>query len=160
MRKKVAPIPKGYRTVTPVIVVKGIQDAIEFYQGCFGAELSHKFLSPDELTVVAATLKIGNSLVRVMEESLENKILGPSSLGGAAASLHLYISDIDTLWQQALDSGASPVTGMQDAYWGERYGIISDPFGHHWTLASKIENLSKDELAARAKEAFAAPSGH
>ena len=154
MRKKVSPIPKGYRTVTPVIVVRGIQEAIEFYQGCFGAEPSHKVLSPDELSVVAVTLKIGNSLVRVMEESLENKILSPSALGGAAASLHLYISDIDTLWQQALDCGARPVTELQNTYWGERYGIISDPFGHHWSMASKIENLSKDELAARVKEVY------
>lgn len=155
MSKKVSPIPRGYRTVTPVIVVKGVQDAIEFYQGCFGAEPSQEVLSQDELTVVAVTLKIGNSLVRVIEESLENKILSPSTLGGAAASLHLYINDIDSHWQQALDYGARPVSGLQDTYWGERYGIIADPFGHHWSMASKIENLSKDELATRAKEAFA-----
>ncbi|BBB31187.1 VOC family protein [Neptunomonas japonica] len=155
MSKKVSPIPRGYRTVTPVIVVRGIQDAVEFYRGCFGAEPSQQVLSPDGLTVVAATLKIGNSFVRVMEESLENKILSPSALGGAAASLHLYINDIDTFWQQALDCGARPITALQDTYWGERHGIVVDPFGHHWSMASKIENLSKDELASRAKEAFA-----
>lgn len=155
MSKKVSPIPKGYRTVTPVIVVRGIQDAIEFYRSCFGAEPSNKILSPDGLTVVAETIKIGNSFVRVVEESLDNKILSPSALGGAAASLHLYINDIDTFWQQALDCGARPVTALQDAYWGERYGTLSDPFGHHWSMASKIENLSKDELTARAKDAFA-----
>jgi PhnB protein len=154
MSKKVSPIPRGYRTVTPVIVVRGIQDAIEFYRGCFGAEPSNKIFGSDELTVVAVTLKIGNSFVRVVEESLENKILSPSTLGGSAASLHLYFNDINTLWQQALDCGAFPVTELQDTYWGERFGTISDPFGHHWSMASKIENLSKDELATRTKEAF------
>lgn len=156
MTKKVSPIPKGYRTVTPIIVVKGVQNAIDFYQCCFGAEPSQTILSLDGGSVISVTLKIGNSLVRVIEESIENNIYSPATLGGAAASLHLYFSDVDTLWQQAIDVGAQPVSELQDTYWGERSGSILDPFGHYWSMASKIENLSADELKARAQEAFTA----
>ena len=101
-----------------------------------------------------AELRIGNSVVVLNEENVDAGILSPLSLGGSAVAIHLYVEDVDHLWRQAVDSGANTILAPAEAYWGDRWAKIRDPFGHCWSLGTRVKRLSKGELAERAKEAF------
>ena len=151
MSKKVSPIPRGYRTATPCLTVYDIDSAVAFYQAAFGAELLTRYTGADESVAIHATIKIGNSIIALNREAPELGILSPASLGASAGQIHLYVDDVDTSWERALEAGAMVYTALYDAYWGDRTGILVDGNGHLWSIASKVENLSQDEIARRAQ---------
>jgi len=151
MSKKVSPIPRGYRTATPCLTVIDVDSAVAFYQAAFGAEMLTRHASADEFVAVHATIKIGNSIIALNQEVSEQGILSPVSMNVSASQTHLYVDDVDASWNRAVEAGAIVRTPLFDAYWGDRTGILVDGNGHLWSLASKIENLSQEEIATRAK---------
>ena len=153
MKDKVSPVPRGYRTVTPCLAVNGIDRAIEHYKAAFGAQEKVRLTGADDGVVLHAELKIGNSVIFLTEEDPALGIFSPASLGGSPTLVHLYVEDVDTAWARALAAGAVEVMPLVDTYWGDRFGKLADPFGHVWTLASRVERVSRDELAERAKAA-------
>ncbi len=149
MPRKVSPVPKGFRTVTPVLTVAGAASAIEFYAYAFAAEERCRVYAADGISVAHAELKIGNSLVIVSDEAPAQGIYAPSSLGASPVAVHLYFADVDAVWERAVEAGATIIVPLMDTYWGERYGKIVDPYGHVWSMAKRVESLSADEIAAR-----------
>lgn len=149
--KKVSPIPRGYRTATPCLTVFDIDSAVAFYQAAFGAELLSRHVGADEAVAVHATIKIGNSIIALNREAPELGILSPASLGASVSQVHLYVDNVDASWERALEAGAVVHTELFDAYWGDRSGTMVDGNGHLWSIASKIENVSQDEVARRVK---------
>ncbi len=158
MANKVAPVPRGFRTVTPCLTVIGVQRAIEFYQTALGAEEKVRLYDAAGLVALHAELKIGNSIIFLAEEDPALGILSPTSLGGSPTLVHLYVADVDQVWQQALAAGAAEVVPLANTYWGDRFGKIADPFGHVWSVASRVENVPFGELAERTKAATQAPA--
>ncbi len=158
MPRKTASVPKGFRTVTPCLTVRGVPQAIEFYKTAFDAVEQLRLTGADETVIVHAELKIGNSIVVLNEENVDTGMFSPLSLGGCAMAIHLYVEDVDRLWQQAVDAGATTMLAPAEAYWGDRWAKLQDPFGHCWSVGTRVERLSKVELAERAKEAFVVPA--
>lgn len=151
MSKKVSPIPRGYRTATPCLTVDGIDSAVAFYEAAFGAKLITRHTGANESLAIHATIKIGNSIIALNQESAEQGLLSPLNGGLTTSQTHLYIDDVDSLWNRAIEAGAFVQNPLFDAYWGDRTGMLTDPNGHYWSLASKIENLSQQEIANRAQ---------
>jgi PhnB protein len=137
-------------TLTPHIVVRGAERAIDFYRRAFGAEEVLRLAGPDG-EIAHAELRFGDALLYLNEESLADNEPSPDWLGGAAASLHLYVPDVDAAYDRALAAGALPRTRVEDMFWGERYGSVRDPFGHEWALATRVETLSPEEIRERAQ---------
>ena len=150
MAHKISPVPKGYRTVTPYLTVSNAAAAIAFYQAAFGAEEVTRVIGEDGVTVLHCELKIGNSIVLLADEIPEAGILSPIKLGGTPTLIHLYVKDVDEFWQQALFAGATEIAPLVDTYWGDRCGKLMDPFGHAWSVASKVERVSQEDIQARA----------
>ena len=151
MSKKVSPIPRGYRTATPCLTVFDVDSAVAFYQAAFGAELLSRHAATDESVSLHATIKIGNSIIALNQEAPEQGILSPLSSGVSAGQIHLYVDDVDASWNRAIEAGAVMHTALYDAYWGDRTGMLIDNNGQLWSIASKIENVSKDEINQRRK---------
>jgi len=152
MTDKVSPVPRGYRTVTPCLTVNGVDQAIAFYKAAFDAEEVVRLHSATG-AVLHAELKIGNSVVFLNEENPALGIYSPATLGGSATLVHLYVKNVDELWSQAIAAGATEVVPLVATYWGDRFGKLADPSGHVWSVASRVERISRDELAERAKVA-------
>ncbi len=148
--KKVSPIPRGYRTATPVLTVFDIDSAVGFYQAAFGAELLTRNAAADNIAIYAS-IKIGNSIVILNREAPQQGIFSPLSLGGSGGHTHLYVDDVNTSWERAIEAGAQVRVALADTYWGDRSGVLVDGNGHLWSMASKIENVSQDEIARRAQ---------
>lgn len=149
MPKKVKPVPTGYRTVTPYLVVRSADEAIAYYQAAFGATLISRHTDETGLHVLHAEIKIGNAIVLLCEESPEYGILSPTALGGTPVAMHVYLTDPDTAMTSATRAGAQVLVPMHDTVVGERFGKIVDPFGHVWTLAMRIA-LPSNENAPKA----------
>ena len=147
MSEKVSPIPEGYRTVTPHIVVRGAADAIDFYTRAFGAVERARMPGPDG-KVMHAEVTIGDSILMLADEFPEWGAVGPLTVGGSSVTLHLYVEDCDASFKRAVDAGATSKMEPNDAFWGDRYGQVVDPFGHVWSLATHIKDLSIDEMNA------------
>ncbi|NNE63670.1 MAG: VOC family protein [Gammaproteobacteria bacterium] len=154
MSKKVSPIPRGYRTAMPCLTVYDVNAAVAFYQAAFGAELVSSHTGADESISVHATIKIGNSLIAINQEAIELGLLSPFSSGVSAGQVHLYVEDVDTSWNRAVEAGAVVRTPLFDAYWGDRTGVLADPNGQLWSIASKVENVSKEEMQRRSRAAL------
>jgi PhnB protein len=154
MTKKVTAVPKGYRTATPCLTVNGIEPAIDFYQRAFGAKVLTRSSDPTDTVVVHATIKIGNSIISLNQEIPEISVLSPASLGNNGSQIHLYVANVDELWANAMEAGAVEITPLADAYWGDRMGTLIDPFGHRWSLATRVEHVSGDELHKRAASLY------
>lgn len=148
--KKVSPIPRGYRTATPCLTVVDVDSAIAFYQAAFGAETLSRQYGTDAGVALHATIKVGNSIIALNREAPEMGILSPFSLGAAGAQIHLYVDDVNTSWERALEAGAQVKMPLYDAYWGDRTGTLVDGNGHVWSIASKMENVSQEEIQRRA----------
>lgn len=148
--KKVSPIPRGYRTATPVLTVFDIDSAVAFYQAAFGAELLTRGAAEDNIAL-HASIKIGNSILLLNREAPLQGIFTPLSLGGSGSHTHLYVEDVDTSWERAIEAGARIQVPLADTYWGDRSGVLVDGNGHLWSIASKIENVSQDEIVRRAQ---------
>jgi PhnB protein len=151
MSKKISPIPRGYRTATPCLTVINVDSAVAFYQAAFNAEVLNSHLSADDSITVHSTIKIGNSLIMLNQEAPEQSILSPLSTGVSGSQIHLYVDDVDVSWNRAVEAGAQVRNPLFDAYWGDRMGLLADNDGHIWSIASKIENVSKDEINNRSK---------
>lgn len=155
MTQKVAPVPKGYRTATPCLIVNGVDAAIDFYSNAFNATIIKQVKDATESYSTHVTLKIGNSLVMLQQESPELGIVSPSTLGNTGGQVHLYLEDMNALWETALEAGAFSIADPVDTYWGDKSGVLIDPFGHRWSLASRIERVSEEESRKRATELYA-----
>lgn len=139
--------PAGYHTVTPALIVRDAAAAIEFYKRAFGAEELERMEMPDG-TIAHAEIRIGDSRIMLGEESEQWGVKSPLSLGGVASSLHIYVPDVDAAFARALEAGATVRYPLEDAFWGDRYGKVSDPFGHEWGLATRQKELSPEEMKA------------
>jgi uncharacterized glyoxalase superfamily protein PhnB len=155
--KGVQRVPKGYHTITPHLVVKGANDAIEFYKKAFGAVEHARMPAPNGSAIMHAEMQIGDSRFFLNDEMMGAK--SPQSLGGSSITVHLYVEDVDALWNQAVAAGCQVTMPLMDMFWGDRYGILADPFGHNWSLASHIEDVPPAEMGERAAAAMAAMGG-
>lgn len=150
----VSPIPPGYHTVTPYLVVKGAGEALAFYKRAFGAEVLAEMSGPDG-RVMHAEFKIGDSPVMISDECPSGQYPSPLTLGGVASSILLYVNDCDALFQQALATGATQRDAVTERPWGDRMGTLVDPFGHVWSIATHVEDVSPEEMERRMKAAMA-----
>jgi PhnB protein len=148
-----AKIPRDYHTITPYLIVKGGESAVEFYKKAFGAEERGHMKTPDGKTA-HAELKIGDSVFMLSDEFPEMKSLSPNSIGGTAVSMYLYVEDVDATFEKALSAGAKVLDPVMDQFWGDPHGRLQDPFGHHWNIATHIKDLSEEEMKKAAEEAF------
>jgi PhnB protein len=147
---RIKPIPNGFHTLTPHLVVKGASQAIEFYKKAFGAEELGRMAGPDGKSVMHADLKIGDSHVFLVDEFPEMDCRGPESIGGTPVTIHVYVEDVDAAFGKAVAAGAQVRMPLADMFWGDRYGVLTDPFGHSWSMASHKEDLTPEEIAKRA----------
>ena len=155
MERKVPPVPEDFHTITPHLVVRRVAEAVEFYQKAFGAAELYRNLAPDGVSIMHSEMLLGDSRFFLNDEFPEYGVQSPQAFGGSPVTLHVYVADVDAAFQQALKAGAEAVMPVTDAFWGDRYGILRDPFGHRWSIASRIEDLSPGETQKRAK-AFSA----
>lgn len=154
-RKKVSPIPKGYQTVTPGLAVRNAGQAIEFYKKAFGAKEKMRMNGPDGKTIMHAEIQIGNSHIMLGEEMPEMNHLSPQALNGSPVNLYVYVRDVDKVFNQAVKAGATVTMPVMDAFWGDRNGQVTDPFGHKWGIATRKRNVSAKEMKKAADEWFA-----
>ncbi|HTK31796.1 MAG TPA: VOC family protein [Candidatus Saccharimonadaceae bacterium] len=155
----VKPIPEGFHSITPSLVVKDAKKAIEFYKTALGAtEKGGPMLGPDG-KVMHAELKIGNSIIFIGEESLEMGAKSPQTLGGSPGALNIYTEDVDALFKRAIAAGATATMPVADQFWGDRYGQLTDPFGHRWGIGTHKEDLTEAQMMVRMKEFFAQMAG-
>ena len=149
------PIPSGYHTITPYLVVEGASEAIDFYRRAFGAEeiVRMAFPRPDgQVKVGHAELQIGDSRLYLADEFPEHGSRGPN--GSSPVTIHLYVTDADAAFGRAVDAGASVSMPLADLFWGDRYGKLVDPFGHHWSIAAHMEDLTPEQMQERMAAAF------
>ena len=149
---KINPIPEGMHTVTPQLVCKNATSAIEFYQKAFGAQLQNRSMTPDGKRVMHAMIRIGDSPIMLADEFPEMKNFGPETLKGSPVTLSLYVDNADSFVTRAAQAGAKITMPVQDMFWGDRYGTLTDPFGHHWAVATRVREVSPQELEKAAKE--------
>lgn len=142
---QVKPIPEGMRTVTPHLVCAGAGDALEFYQKAFDAVETSRIPGPDG-KIMHASVKIGDSMVMLVDEFPEWGALGPRSLKGSPVTIHLQVEDADASFERAIAAGATVKHPMEDAFWGDRYGVLQDPFGHLWSIATHVRDVAPDEI--------------
>jgi PhnB protein len=147
----VSAVPVGYHTVTPYIIVRGAAQALEFYKKAFGAATEVCMPMPDG-KIMHAEMKIGDSFVMLADENPDWGATGPQLLGGVTSSILLYIENVDARFQQALDAGCTVLMPLQNQFWGDRMGTLTDPFGHHWSLATHVEDVTPDEMKRRGEE--------
>ena len=146
----VKPIPDGFHTLTPHIVVSDAAAAIDFYKEAFGAKEAMRMPGPGG-KIMHALIQIGDSKVMLNDEFPEmGGALSPSSLGGSPVTLTLYVPDVDRTFEQAIAAGATVKMPAADQFWGDRYGMLTDPFGHLWAVANHIEDLTPEQIAQRA----------
>ena len=153
----IKPVPEGYHTVTPHLAVDDATAAIEFYKRAFGATERSRMPSPDG-KIAHAELEIGDSLIMLADPFPQAQTKPPKELGGTTGGVFLYVEDVDAAFQQATDAGATVTMAPEDMFWGDRFGSLMDPFGHHWSLATHKEDLSEEEIAERGQAAMAAMS--
>ena len=153
MPNPVQPIPTGFHSVQPYLVVNDAARAIDFYQRAFGAKENFRMAGPDG-RIGHAELKIGDSIIMLADEMPHSGTRSPRSLGGTTCGIFLYVPDVDSTFRQAVSAGAKQDQPVQDQFWGDRYGRLTDPFGHSWSLATHKEDVSPEELKKRAKVAM------
>lgn len=149
MTNKVNPIPEGYHTVTPYLIMRNASRAIEFYKEAFGAQELLRMPAPND-RIGHAELQIGSSRVMLADEHPEIGIVGPETRGGATQSLMLYVDDVDTMFDRAVKAGAKADRPVADQFYGDRMGSLTDPFGHVWHIATHVEDVSPEEMQRRA----------
>ena len=147
-------VPDGTHTITPHLVVDGAAQALEFYKKAFGAQVAGVHKTPDG-KVMHAEFRIGDSKLMLNDEFPGMGSLSPKTLGGSPVVLNLYMDDIDKIFNQAVEAGATVTMPLANQFWGDRYGQLKDPFGHIWALGQHVEDVSPEEMARRANEAFA-----
>lgn len=154
MANPVKPIPEGYHTITPSLVCRNAAKAIEFYKQVFGAQEQMRMPGPGG-KIMHCELKIGDSMLFLSDEFPEMGAVAPESSGGRSSYLFLYVEDVDAVFNRAVTVGARVEMPVMDMFWGDRYGKITDPFGHQWGVATHKEDVTPEELKRRS-EAFSA----
>ena len=147
-------IPDGFHTVTPHIVVADAANAIEFYKSAFGAHELSRHMTPDGKGLMHARLQIGDSII-MMAGEWPPMCVAPKSRGGTSVTLSIYCEDADAVFSRAVNAGCSVKMPLADMFWGDRYGVVEDPSGHQWSIATHQHDYSEEQMAAAAKEAFA-----
>jgi PhnB protein len=145
----VKPIPDGYHSVTPYLIVDDAKAAIDFYTRAFGA--TEKFRLPMGDRIGHAEIRIGDSFVMLADEFPDMGHLGPKARGGTTVSLMIYVEDVDSAFKQAIEAGGKAERPVENQFWGDRMGTLSDPFGHKWSLATTVEEVPENELQERMK---------
>ena len=142
---QVKPIPEGMHTVTPHLVCAGAADAIEFYKKAFDAAELGRLPGPQGKLMHAA-IRIGDSAVMLVDEFPEMGAFGPKSLKGSPVTIHLYVEHVDAAFERAVAAGAKVKMPLADMFWGDRYGVLEDPFGHYWSIATHVRDVSPEEM--------------
>jgi PhnB protein len=146
---------EGYQTVTPYLALDDAAKAIEYYKNAFGAKERGRMDAPGG-KIGHAELEIGDSLVMLSDALPQFTTRSPRELGGTTANVFLYVEDVDAVVKRAVDAGGTIEMGVADQFWGDRFGVVQDPFGHLWSIATHVEDVPPEEMAERAKAAFAA----
>jgi PhnB protein len=144
-KSSVKAIPEGMHTVTPHLICSRAADAIEFYKKAFGAAELSRMAGPDG-KIMHASIRIGDSVIMLNEEMPDWGTLGPKSLKGSPVTIHLYVENADAAFDQAVNAGAKVTMPLDDMFWGDRYGKVEDPFGHHWSIGTHTRDVSPDEM--------------
>jgi PhnB protein len=147
----VKPIPEGYQSVVPVLAIEGAAEAIDFYKRAFGAQERLRMAGPNN-SIAHAELQIGDSIVMCSDPFPQGSTKAPTDLGGTTINLFCYVEDVDAVYQQAIDAGATSTMEVDDQFWGDRMGAVLDPYGHAWSIATHIEDLSADEMQERSRQ--------
>ena len=151
------PIPEGYHSVSPYLAVDDAARAIEYYTQAFGAKELGRMDAPGG-KIGHAELQIGDSHIMLSDPFPRASTQPPKELGGTSASVFMYVEDVDAVVKQAVEAGATITMEIADQFWGDRFGTITDPFGHVWSIATHVEDVAPEEMAERAKAAMAAMS--
>ncbi len=141
------PIPADMNTITPHLVCAGAAEAIDWYVRALGAVELMRLPAPDG-KLMHASLRIGNSTIMLNDEAPEWGAMGPKSLGGSPVTLHYYVENVDAAFQRAVDAGATSKMAPEDMFWGDRYGVLIDPWGHSWSMATHLQDYSPEEIQA------------
>jgi PhnB protein len=158
MSKATRPIPAGHEGLIAHLVCDPCADAVEFYKRAFGAEEVDRVPAPDGRRIVHAAMRFGGSVVFLVDDFPEfagGKASSPRALNGTPVTIHRYVEDCDAAIKRAADAGATVLMPAQDMFWGDRYGVVTDPFGHHWSFATHVKDLTPAEVRAAMNEAFA-----
>ena len=150
MAETVNPIPPGMHTITPHLVCKDAAAAIEFYKEAFGAVEQMRLPGPDG-KLMHAMVRIGDSMLMLVDEFPEMHVSGPQALGGSAVTIHLSVADADAAFRRATAAGATVRMPVTDMFWGARYGLVQDPFGHMWSIATQVRNLTPEQIVEAMK---------
>jgi PhnB protein len=154
----VQPVPEGYNTVTPYLAVPNAAEAIDFYTRALGAKERVRMPGPGD-SIMHAELEIGDSLIMLSDPFPQASTKTPKELGGTSVNIFVYDEDIDALYKQAVDAGATSLMEPDDMFWGDRFGLVQDPFGHTWTIATHIEDVPPEEMQKRSEEFMASMAG-
>lgn len=155
MSRDVKAIPPGQRTITPSLVTRDADQAIAFYKRAFGAVEVGRMCAPQSDKVMHAELRIGDSRLFLADETPQFGNRSPETLGGTPVTIHLYVEDVDATVAQAVEAGATLRMPVADMFWGDRFGMLSDPYGHVWSVATHVEDLTHEQIAERMAGAFA-----
>jgi uncharacterized glyoxalase superfamily protein PhnB len=151
---QVKAVPTGFHTLTPHLTVRDADKALEFYKNALGAEVLHVARMPNG-KVMHAGLRIGDSMLMLNEESPEYGALSPLSTGGTGVTIHIYTEDVDAAFNRAVSEGAQVKMPLMAQLWGDRYGMVTDPFGHTWSIAAHTKDMSPEEIQRAQDEAMA-----
>ena len=154
MAAQVKAVPAGFHTLTPHLTVRDADKALEFYKNGLGAEVLHVARMPNG-KVMHAGLRIGDSMLMLNEESPEYGALSPLSTGGTGVTIHIYTEDVDAAFNRAVSAGAQVKMPLMDQFWGDRYGMVADPFGHTWSIATHTKDMSPEDMQRAQDEAMA-----
>ena len=154
MASKVKPIPEGHHAVTPYLMVAGADQAIAFYKKAFGAEEVCRMSGPGGHGIMHAELKIGDSFIFLADVFPGMGLSEPKALGGSPVSIHLYVENTDAVFDRAVAAGATAKVLPVDMFWGDRFAKLTDPFGHDWSLATHIEDVTHEEMKRRSEAMF------
>lgn len=155
MSQSVQAVPHGFHTLTPHLVVRNADQAIEFYKKAFGAELQGEIARGPDGKVMHALLRIGDSNLMLNDEMPEMGALSPLSGDSSSVTIHIYTQNVDSAFERATKAGAKVTMPLADQFWGDRYGVVKDPYGHQWSLAAHAKDLSPQEMKRAMTEAMA-----
>src|SRR5438045_9004218 len=154
MQEQVKAVPAGFHTLTPHLTVRDADKALEFYKNALGAEVLGAARMTDG-RIMHAALRIGDSMLMLNEEMPEFGGLSPLSLNGTGVTIHIYTENVDDAFNRAVSAGAQVKMPLMDQFWGDRYGVVTDPYGHKWSVASHIRDMSPEEMESGMKDAMA-----
>ena len=149
---EVQKIPSGFHTITPTIFVRGAAQAIDFYKQAFGAEEICRHTTPDGSKIVHGEVKVGDSTLFICDEFPEWGANSPETLNGNSSAFYLYVENSDESFDRAVSAGATVVRPVEETFWGDRVGVISDPYGHKWNFSTHVRDVTPEELAAASEQ--------